>query len=116
MAGHFADGLSAGLGAEETLRLSDRRDAEYVGASDIVIAQGLADLLGSGEYENAVRLTDAALRRPEIWRCVNQLAEALGEFGLLEGDECEFDIYSCLPQTVPNWLPAQGTNIETIPQ
>lgn len=93
LAGHIADGITAGMAADEALWLYDRRDTQYVGgASDIVIAEGLAGLLPSGEYENAVRVTEEALRRPAIWKSVSQVAEALEVFGLLEGDECEVDM------------------------
>lgn len=108
LAGHIADGITAGMTADETLALYDRRDTQYVGASDIVIAQGLADLLPPGEYENAVRHTEDTLRCPEVWTLVNQLAEQLGNFGLLEGDECEVDIYDYLPPSLADWPPALG--------
>lgn len=108
LAGHIADGITAGMTADEALRLYDRRDTQYVGASDIVIAQGLSDLLPPGEYEHAVHNTEETLRCPEVWTLVNQLAEQLGNFGLLEGDECEADIYDYLPPSLADWPPALG--------
>jgi len=89
LAGHIADGIVAGMTADEALSLYDRRDTQYVGESDIVVAQGLAGLLPPGEYENAVRVTEEVLRRPYVWEAVTQLAEELEKFGLIEGDDCE---------------------------
>lgn len=112
LAGHIADGLTAGLNAEEALRLYDRRDTQHVGeGSDIVIAEGLAGLLPHGEYENAVRVTEEVLRRPEIWESVNRLGRLLEQFGLLEGDECEGDMYDCLPEPLRDWPPAPESGI-----
>ena len=109
LAGHIADGITAGMNAEEALRLYDRRDTQYVGFhGDIVIAQGLADLLPPGEYENAVQATEEVLRRPDIWKSVTKLAEELGKFGLLEGADCEADLHELLPETISNWPPAPG--------
>lgn len=99
LAGHIADGITAGMTATEALRLYDRRKDQYVGnASDIVTAEGLAGLLPPGEYEHAIRVTEEVLRRPEVWDSVNQVAEALGQYGLLEGAACEVDIFELLPQ------------------
>jgi hypothetical protein len=107
LAGHIADGITAGMAADEALWLYDRRDTQYVGGvSDIVIAEGLAGLLQPGEYENAVHVTEEALRRPAIWKSVSQVAEALEVFGLLEGDDCEADIYKLMPKALPDWPPA----------
>jgi hypothetical protein len=107
LAGHIADGITAGLTADDALRLYDRRDTQYVGgASDIVIAEGLAGLLPPGEYENAVRVTEEVLRRPAVWESVSRVAEALEKFGLLENDECEADLRELLPRAVGNWPPA----------
>ena len=112
LAGHIADGITAGMAADEALWLYDRRDTQYVGgASDIVIAEGLAGLLPSGEYENAVRVTEEALRRPAIWKSVSQVAEALEVFGLLEGDECEVDMDDLMPKALPDWPPAPDSVI-----
>jgi hypothetical protein len=107
LAGHVADGITAGMGADEALRLYDRRDTQHVGGgSDIVIAEGLAGLLPAGEYENAVRITEEVLRRPEVWKSVNQLGGELVSFGLLEGDDCEADMRKLLPKVQPSWPPA----------
>lgn len=106
LAGHIADGITAGMGADEALRLYDRRDTQSVGASDIAVAQGLAALLPTGEYENAVRLTEAALRRPEVWAAVQQVASALEQLGLIEGDACEGDAHDHLPGREKHWPPA----------
>jgi hypothetical protein len=106
LAGHVADGIVADMTADEAMKLYDRRDTQYVGVSDIVIAQGLADLLAPGEYENAVRNTEETLRCPEVWELVNQLAEQLKNFGLLEGDECEVNIRDYMPPRLANWPPA----------
>ena len=108
LAGHIADGITAGMNADEALTLYDRRGTQYTGASDIVIAQGLADLLPPGEYGNTARNTEETLRCPEVWTLVNQLAEQLGNFGLLEGDECEVDIYDYMPPRLADWPPALG--------
>jgi hypothetical protein len=114
LAGHIADGITAGLTADDALRLYDRRDTQYVGgASDIVIAEGLAGLLPPGEYENAVRVTEEVLRRPAVWESVSRVAEALEKFGLLENDECEADLRELLPRAVGNWPPAPVQSIET---
>lgn len=108
LAGHIADGITAGMSAQDALTLYDRRDSQYVGASDIVIAQGLAGLLPPGEYENAVRITEEALRRAEVWDAVTQVAAGLEEFGLVENDECEVDIESLLSTPDDHWPPAPG--------
>lgn len=108
IAGHIADGITAGMGATEALRLYDRRDTEYVGASDIAVAQGLTDLLPTGEYENAVQLTEAALRRPEVWAAVQRVASELEQLGLIEGDACEGDAHDHLPDMEQDWPPAPG--------
>ena len=106
LAGHIADGITAGMYAEEALRLYDRRDTQYVGESDIVVAQGLAGLLPPGEYENAVQVTEEVLRRPDVWQSVIQLAEELEKFGLIEGDDCEADLKELLPERLCDWPPA----------
>lgn len=107
LAGHIADGITAGMAAKDALLLYDRRDTQYVGSvSDIVIAEGLAGLLPRGEYENAVRVTEELLRRPEVWESVNRLGDELGKFGLIEGDDCEADIADLLPRGVGDWPPA----------
>lgn len=106
LAGHIADGITAGMEAVEALRLYDRRDTENVGPSDIAIAQGLADLLPPGEYEHAVRLTEEALRRPEVWAAVQQAASELEQLGLIEGDPCEGHAQDHLPEREKGWPPA----------
>ncbi len=106
LAGHIADGITAGMTADEALSLYDRRDTQYVGESDIVVAQGLAGLLPSGEYENAVQVTEEVLRRPDVWQSVIQVAEELEKFGLIEGDECEADLGELLPEDTGDWPPA----------
>jgi hypothetical protein len=109
LAGHIADGITAGMTADDALRLYDRRDQQYVGATgDIVIAQGLTDLLPPGEYENAVRVTEEALRRPDVWESVNRLAGELEQLGLIESDKCEVDIDELLPEPTGDWPPAPG--------
>jgi len=109
LAGHIADGITAGMEATEALRLCDRRDTQYVGPSDIAIAQGLTALLPPGEYEHAVRLTEEALRRPEVWEAVQLVAVELEKFGLLEGDECETDFHELLPSPADGWPYAPGS-------
>ncbi len=109
LAGHIADGISAGMGAEEALMLYDRRDTEYVGPSDIAVAQGLTALLTPGEYEHAVQLTEEALRRPDVWAAVQRVAVELEKFGLLEGNECETDYHELLPSPVDDWPYAPGS-------
>jgi len=108
LAGHIADGITAGIGADEALRLYDRRDTQYVGVSDIAVAQGLTDLLPAGEYENAVRLTEAALRRPEVWAVVQRVASELEQLGLIEGDPCEGHAHDHLPEREQDWPPTSG--------
>jgi hypothetical protein len=108
LAGHIADGITAGMEATEVLRLYDRRDTQYVGASDITVAQGLTDLLPPGEYEHAVRLTEEALRRPEVWAVVQRVASELEQLGLIEGDPCEGHAHDHLPDREQDWPPAPG--------
>lgn len=106
LAGHIADGITAGMGATEALRLYDRRDTQSVEMSDIAVAQGLADLLPPGEYEHAVHLTDEALRRPEVWAAVQQVASELEQLGLIEGAPCEGNAQELLPAREKGWPPA----------
>jgi hypothetical protein len=106
LAGHIADGITAGMEATEALRLYDRRDTQYVGPSDIAGAQGLTALLPPGEYEHAVRLTEEALRRPEVWAAVQRVASELEQLGLIEGDPCEGDVQEQLPDREQDWPPA----------
>jgi hypothetical protein len=108
LAGHIADAITAGMGANEALRLYDRRDTQLVGPSDTAIAQGLTDLLPPGEYEHAVRLTEETLRRPEVWAAVQQLASELEQIGLIEGDPCEGHAHDHLPEREQDWPPAPG--------
>jgi hypothetical protein len=108
LAGHVADGITVGMSADEALRFYERRDTQAVWGNDVVEAEGLADLLPSGEYENAVRLTEEALRRPEVWNSVMRLAGDLQRFGLLERSACENDIDKLLPSPEANWPPAVG--------
>lgn len=103
LAGHIADGITAGMAADEALRLYDRRDTQDVGASDIVLSQALCGLLPEGEYENVIRLTEQALRRPEVWESVHRVAAELDMYGLLEGGECEGDIDGLLPAAEQGW-------------
>jgi hypothetical protein len=106
LAGHIADGITAGMGADESLRLYDRRDTQRVEMSDIAIAQGLADLLPPGEYEHAVCLTEDALRRPEVWAAVKQVASQLEQLGVIENGPCEDDALALLPSPGRGWPPA----------
>lgn len=106
LAGHIADGITAGIGATEALRLYDRRDTQSVEMSDIAVAQGLTDLLPPGEYEHAVRITEAALHRPDVWAAVQKVASELEQLGLLEDDPCEGDALSLLPPSEQDWPPA----------
>jgi hypothetical protein len=115
LAGHIADGITAGMSAAEALKLYDRRDTQRVGKSDIVVARGLAALLPPGEYENAIRVTEEALRRSEIWHAVIRVAEQLEQLGLIESDECEIDLDEWLPLDVEDWPPAPGTSGATNP-
>jgi hypothetical protein len=92
--------------ATEALRLYDRRDTQTVGMSDIVSAELLTDLLPPGEYEHAVRLTEEALRRPEVWAAVQQVASELEQLGLIEGDPCEGDALDLFPAGGQGWPPA----------
>lgn len=103
LAGHIADGITAGMTADDALRLYDRRDTQAVGASDIAIAQGLAELLPPGEYGHVVHVTEEALRRPDVWQAVIRLGCELEQCGLLENDDCEVDIYSILPREQRGW-------------
>jgi hypothetical protein len=106
LAGHIADGITAGMEATEALRLYDRRDTQTVGMSDIVSAELLTDLLPPGEYEHAVRLTEEALRRPEVWAAVQQVASELEQLGLIEDDPCEGEALGLLPTPEEDWPPA----------
>lgn len=106
LAGHIADGITAGIGATEALRLYDRRDTQFVGMNDIMAAEVLTDLLPPGEFENAVRLTEEALRRPEVWAAVQRVASDLEQLGLIEGDPCEGDAQEHLPDREQDWPPA----------
>jgi len=108
LAGHIADGITVGMEATEALRLYDRRDTQYVGPSDIAVAQGLTDLLPPGEYEHAVRLTEEALHRPEVWTVVQRVASELEQLGLIEGDPCEGHAHDHLPEREQDWPPAPG--------
>lgn len=108
LAGHIADGICADMPAEESLRLYDRRDTEYVEASDIAIAQGLTGLLPPGEYEHVVQLTEETLRRPAVWQAVQGIATELERLGLLEGDECEGNAFALLPAGERDWPQAPG--------
>jgi hypothetical protein len=111
LAGHIADGITASMSADEVLQLCDRRDTQRVGASDIVVARGLADLLSApfDEYDHAVRLTGDMLRRAEVWSSVQRLAAELGRFGLLEGSPSEVSIFDFLAKPEGEWPPAMGT-------
>jgi hypothetical protein len=113
LAGHIADGITAGMGADEALRLYDRRDTQHVGASDIAIAQGLTDLLplGEYEYEHAARLTEAVLRRPEVWSAVQKVASALEQLGVIEDGPCEDDALALLPPREQDWPPAPDRTV-----
>lgn len=106
LAGHIADGITAGMSAEDALKLYEREGMPGAEAGDIAVAKMLADLLPAGEYEHAILLTEEALRRPEIWRPVQRVAGELETFGLLEGSPCEADVLN-LP-TDENWPPAPG--------
>jgi hypothetical protein len=106
LAGHIADGITMGMGATEALTIYDRRDTQVVGASDIVLARSLAGLLPSGEYEHAVNLTEAALRRPEVWSAVQKVASALEQLGVIEDGPCEDDALALLPPPEQDWPPA----------
>lgn len=108
LAGHIADGIKDGMEATEALRLYDIRHTQYVGPSDIPVAQGLTDLLPPGEYEHAVRLTEEALRRPEVWAVVQRVASELEQLGLIKGDPCEGDAQKQLPDREQGWPPAAG--------
>lgn len=106
LAGHIADGITAGMSAVEALRLYDHRDEEFIGPSDIVESKILADLLPPGEYENAIRLTEEVLRRPEVWAAVKQVASELEQLGLIEGAPCEGEALALLPSGDQGWPPA----------
>lgn len=106
LAGHIVDGITAGMAADEALRLYDRRDTEQVEMSDIAVAQGLCDLLPPGEYDNAVTLTEQALRRPDVWEAVQQVASELEQLGLLEDGPGEDDALALLPSQEKGWPPA----------
>jgi hypothetical protein len=108
LAGPIADGITAGLSANEAIQLYDRRDTQKVGKSDIAVARGLADLLSPDEYENAVRLTEEALHRPDVWGPVIDVAGQLEKLGLIENDECEIELDDWLPDPEEDWPPAPG--------
>lgn len=106
LAGHIADSIMAGMAADEALRLYDCRNTEQVEMSDIAVAQGLCDLLPPGEYDNAVHLTEQALRRPDVWDAVQRVASKLEQLGLLEEGPCEDDALALLPSPEKGWPPA----------
>ena len=110
LAGHIADGISAGMEATEILPPYDRAETQhqYVGDSDISIAMFLADLLalGKDEYDHAARVTDEALRRPEVWAVVQRLASELERLGLIEDGPGEDDALALLPPPEKGWPPA----------
>jgi hypothetical protein len=103
LAGHIADGIADGMEAAESLCLYDRRDTQYVGSSDIAVAQGLTDLLPPGEYEHAVHLTEEALLRPAVWAAVQRVASELEQLGLIEGDPCDGEVFALLPGEERDW-------------
>ncbi|MBC8739018.1 hypothetical protein F6X40_19890 [Paraburkholderia sp. UCT31] len=68
--------------------------------SDIAKAAGLATLLERPEYDYLAELTEATLRRPDVWAMVLRLADELEQVGDIE----EFP--GLLPEEVPGWPPS----------
>jgi len=71
---------------------------------DIVVAQARSWLLPyRNEYRHACQVTEAALRRPEIWERVMRLADELERVGDME----DFD--GLLPDPLPGWPSSPGS-------
>jgi hypothetical protein len=72
---------------------------------DIVIAQARSWLLPyRNEYTHAVEVTEAALRRPDIWERVIRLADKLERLGDMD-DELD----GLLPDPLPGWPSSPGS-------
>jgi hypothetical protein len=99
MAGPVADAITRGDDVEDALDwwgvdTSDRHD-------DLCHAEAMARLLPfRNEYGHAVRVTEQALRRPDIWAAVMRLADELDRVGRME------DLDPWLPPAEKNWPPS----------
>lgn len=101
-------GAVAGPAAEqifndEEVWLDEPDDYENAN-EDIVKAQGWAGLLPyRNEYRHACEVTEAALRRPDIWERVMRLADELERVGDME------DFEGFLPEQLPGWPSSPGS-------
>lgn len=101
MAGPAADAIVAGQDVEDALdwwgvEWHDEHD-------DLAVADAIARVLPyRGEYQHAVRVTEEALRRPEIWAAVIRLADELERVGRLENEALD----PFLPPADRSWPPS----------
>jgi hypothetical protein len=102
-------GCIAGPAAEQIFNGGDvwlDEAVDYSNATeDIVIAQARSWLLPyRNEYTHAVEVTEAALRRPDIWERVIRLADELERLGDMEDELDGF-----LPDALPGWPSSPGS-------
>jgi hypothetical protein len=95
MAGPAADAILAGLDVEAAL---DCWGVELEEGEDLTKAMGMARLLPfRNEYDHAARVTEEALRCPDVWGRVIRLADELYRVGSMD------DVDPFLPQPTPGW-------------
>jgi hypothetical protein len=83
----------------------DEADDYSNATEDIVIAQARSWLLPyRNEYSHAVEVTEAALRRPDIWERVIRLADELERLGDMDDELDGF-----LPDALPGWPSSPGS-------
>lgn len=100
VAGPAAEQIFAG----EEVWLDEADDYANPG-EDIVIAQARSWLLPyRNEYRHACQMTEAALRRPDIWERVMRLADELERVGDMTDEIDDF-----LPDPLPGWPSSPGS-------
>lgn len=101
MAGPVADAVVAGEDVEDAL---DYWSIDwYEQGHDLTVAAAIARVLPyRTEYQHAVRVTEEALRRPDIWAAVIRLADELERAGRLENEALD----PFLPPACRCWPPS----------
>jgi hypothetical protein len=106
MAGPAADAIHQGQDVADALEWWSVDFCER--DEDLCVADAMARLLPfRNEYDHAVQVTEAALRRPDIWTKVQALADELERAGSLENEQID----PFLPEADSHWPPSPRRRI-----
>jgi len=98
----LAGAIAASVYMQRAFETEAQVDAEF--EHDLAVADGMSQLLPSGEFEHLARVTEETLCTPSVWARVTALAEELERVGDMAD---QLDDY--LPEPLVGWPAASAT-------